>query len=268
VDERDGILRATHATWGSEGYDWLGHTIRGMGGRLVARLGVGPDDEVLDVGCGTGNVALQAAAAGAAVTGLDIVPAMLARARLEADRRGVTVDWVDGDAEALPFPAAAFDVAASSFGCMLAPRHHVAAAEIARVLRPGGRLGILAWAVDGDVSALLGLIGAHLPPPPPLAAPPALWGDEGHVRAVFDGRGIELRIERDRVDFRFASADVATAECTTRFGPLMAARSVLEPQGRWDDLVLDVAAFFARHAGGNGVVLDGEHLVVTGRATG
>jgi SAM-dependent methyltransferase len=246
--------------------EWLARMIWETGGRLVRRLGVGPGDEVLDVGCGTGNLALQAAGTGALVTGLDIVPSMLARARLEAERIGVEASWVEGDAESLPFPPASFDVAASSFGCMFAPRHHRAAAELVRVLRPGGRLGLLAWTVDGGISSLLGLIADHLPPPPPLAAPPALWGDEGHARAMFAGMGIDVAVEREHVDLRFSSADAATTECTTRFGPLVAARAALEPQGRWDDLVLDVAGFFSRRADGGGVLLQGDHLVITGCA--
>lgn len=255
--------------WDAGDFSGFARMTWGAGGRLVRRLEIGADDAVVDIGCGTGNVAIQAAATGARVTGLDIAPSMLAGARRTASAQGVRADWIEGDAEEMPFPNRSFDVATSSFGCMFAPRHEVAAAEMVRVLRPRGRLGILAWTVDGPLSEFLALVGAHLPPPPPLAAPPPLWGDEGHVRAVFAGTGVTLAIEHDRLDLRFDSADAATREYTERFGPLVVARALLEPEGGWTELVMDVAAFFSRHARpGGGVVVEGDHLVIVGQAPG
>lgn len=269
MDELSRVRASQRDMWDVGDLSGFALMIRGAGGRLVRRLAIGADDTVLDVACGTGNVAIQAAATGARVTGLDIAPTTLEAARRAASEEGVRVDWIEGDAESLPFPTHSFDVAASSFGCMFAPRHEVAAAEMVRVLRPGGRLGILAWSVDGPISEFLALVAPHLPSPPPLAAPPPLWGDEGHVRGVFAGTGIDLTIEHDHLDLRFASADAATREYTERFGPLVAARALLEPEGRWDEVVMDVAAFFARHARpGGGVVVEGDHLVIVGHVPG
>ncbi len=229
MDELARIRAAQRAMWEAGDFRPFAEMIRAPGERLVRRLEVRADDHLLDVGCGTGTVAIKAGEAGARVTGLDLSPQMLEGAREAAERRGVRADWVEGDAEDLPFPDRSFDVAASSFGCMFAPRHEVVAAEMARVLRPGGRLGIVAWTVDGALSEFLALIAAHLPPPPPLAAPPALWGDEGHARAVFADTGVTITAERDRLDLRFPS--------------------------RW--------------AGPHGgVMVPGDHLVITGRAEG
>ena len=156
IDELTDFKQATRAMWAAGDYARFAPLVAEVGERLVRRAGVRPGDAVLDVACGTGNVAIPAARAGGRVTGVDLTPEHFPAARSRASAAGVAVDWVEGDAEALPFEDDSFDVVLSSFGCMFAPRHAVAAAELARVLRPGGRLGVSAFTdggAGGDSSA-------------------------------------------------------------------------------------------------------------------
>jgi SAM-dependent methyltransferase len=208
-----------------------------VGERIVKRLAVRPDEQVLDVGCGTGNAAIRAALAGARTTGIDLTPELLATGRELAARAGVTVEWREGDAEHLPVDDASADVVVSTFGCELAPRHQVAAREIARVLRPGGRMGLCVWPSDGTMAAIMKTVARYLPPPPPFAEPPLRWGDRDHVRSLFAGTGIDLTFERailEHEPFDSARADVDWH--AARFGPLIRARQAAEAEGRWDDL--------------------------------
>ena len=268
MDDLDRVRQGARDAWSAGDFSRFAGMLWESGGDLVRRLGIGPDDEVLDVGCGTGNLAIQAAQAGARVTGIDIAPPMLERARAGAERAGVDVAWVEGDAEDLPAEDASVDVVMSSFGCMFAPRHRVAAAEIARVLRPGGRMGLLTWPIGCDVAEFLRIGSAHLPPPPPLAESPLQWGDPGHAREAFEDTGMELEIEGGgRIPFRFASLKEAGDVYFGEFGPLIAARAILEPQGRWQPLADDVTAYFARHADADGAVrLDSDYMIIRGRA--
>jgi SAM-dependent methyltransferase len=258
------------AMWGAGEFDWLARMIWSVGGLLVSRLEIGAGDDVIDIGCGTGNVAIQAAQAGARVTGVDLAAAMLAQARVNAEAEGLTITFIEGDAEELPLPDASADVAVSSFGNMFAPRHEVAAAEMLRVLRPGGRFGMTAWSAEGTINEFLRTVAAHLPPPPPFAQPPALWGDPDHVRAVFDRpECAALSITREQVAFEFSSAEAATTSYTERFGPLLMARSMLEPRGAWAPLVDDIHAFFAGLQGPEGAVLmPSDYLLISGRRAG
>ncbi|WP_217913156.1 class I SAM-dependent methyltransferase [Miltoncostaea marina] len=270
MDELESVRAAQRAMWGAGDFTPFAARIRPVGARLVRAVGAGPGTELLDVGCGTGNVAIQAAQAGARVTGVDLAPEMLARARAQAEAAGVEVAWVEGDAEDLPVADRSVDAVVSSFGCMFAPRHEVAAAEIARVLRPGGRMAVAAWRPDGAIAAFMRVGAAHMPPPPASASPPVLWGDEAHVREIFAGTGVDLGFEDGHVDMVFASAGDAVREHLTGFGPLLAARRVLEPEGRWQALADDVAAFFARLPAREGgeVAMPGDYVVITGRAPG
>lgn len=258
------------AMWGAGEFDWLARMIWSVGGLLVSRLGIGPGDEVVDIGCGTGNVAIQAAQAGARVTGVDLAHEMLAQARANAGAEGVEITCVEGDAEELPLADASADVAVSSFGNMFAPRHEIAAGEMLRILRPGGRFGMAAWSAEGTINEFLQTVAAHLPPPPPFAQPPALWGDPEHVRAMFDRpECADLVITREQVAFEFASADSATTSYTERFGPLLVARRMLEPAGAWAPLVEDIHRFFAGLQGPEGAVLmPSDYLLISGRRAG
>lgn len=150
--------------------------------RLATRAGIRPGQAVLDVGCGTGVVAITAARRGATVTALDLTPELLARARENARTAGITVEWHEGDAEQLPFGNAAFDVVLSQFGHMFAPRPDVALGEMLRVLKPGGTIAFSTWPPSLMVGRMFGFLGRYLPPPPEGVSPPPLWGDPSIVR--------------------------------------------------------------------------------------
>src|SRR5215216_6273752 len=191
------LKRAHRATWAAGDYAAVAELIDEAPPRdLLARVEVAPGQEVLDVATGTGNIAIQTAAAGAQVVGLDLTPELFETARRRAAERGVAVDWVEGDAEDLPFEDERFDRVLSAFGVQFAPRHEVVAQELARVCRPGGRIGLVNWTPEGQVGELFKVMGRYLPPPPDFASAPALWGDEEHVRGLFDGTGIDLEFTR------------------------------------------------------------------------
>lgn len=150
--------------------------------RLVGFAGVGSAQRVLDVGCGTGVVAVTAARLGARVAGVDLTPALLERARENGRIAEVEVDWREGDAEDLPFGDREFDVVLSQFGHMFAPRPEVATAEMLRVLKPGGTIAFSTWPPELFMGKMFALVSRYLPPPPPGVAPPPLWGDPSVVR--------------------------------------------------------------------------------------
>jgi SAM-dependent methyltransferase len=209
-----------------------------VGAVVLERIDLRPGLDLLDVGTGTGgNVAIPAARRGANVVGLDIAPELFDHARRRAAEAGVEIEWVEGDAQDMPFPDESFDRVVSTMGAMFAPDHTRAAAELLRVCRAGGRVAMTTWANDGYAAGLFKLTGTFLPPPPPGVQPPPLWGVESHVEEVFAAAGATPNIARESFDVQFASERAAVDEYTTTFGPFVTARTVLEPQGRWPDFV-------------------------------
>ena len=217
---------------------------------------------MIDVACGTGNAAIRAAQAGARVVGLDLTPELLDRGRMLAVQAGVRIDWVEGDAEALPFADESFDVVVSTLGVMFAPRHRVAAGELTRVLRPGGRLALCNWADDSPVARVFRAIAAYMPPAPDFATPPWLWGSEEHVRSLFAGTDLELEFDRGVVELPpFESAADNVEYHSTRLGPLPAVHALTEADGRWPALRAELEALHEDS-------LFAEYLLVLGRGTG
>ncbi len=258
------------ATWAAGDFDAIAKRIWYVGDELVDRLSISPGEAVLDIACGTGNVAIPAAVAGGEVTGLDITPELLEDARRRAAEAAVEVDWVEGDAEQLPFDDASFDVVASTFGIMFAPNHREAALEAARVLRAGGRLGIISWRPEGSIGQFFLTIAKHAPPPPEGFQPPPLWGVRDHVTEIFAGTGIELELIDGAAHWRFDSVEEMVSEYATKFGPIVALRSRLEPEGRWQALEDDLAEVFGRltYAEDDGIAFDGDFLIALGRKSG
>ncbi|HEY8599972.1 MAG TPA: methyltransferase domain-containing protein [Thermomicrobiales bacterium] len=200
------IKAGMRATWMSGDFGQIARYEAGSGEELLGRLGVAAHERVLDVACGTGNIALAAARLGASATGLDFAPNLLAQARDRALAAGLTIQFDEGDAEALPYPAGAFDLVASAFGVMFAPQPERAAAELVRVCRPGGRIALLSWTPRGLIGQLFLLVCRYAPLPPNLP-PPVLWGVDGSARAYL-GAGV--------ADFR---ATVRTLTLVFPFGP-------------------------------------------------
>jgi SAM-dependent methyltransferase len=167
--------------------------------KLVKFAQVAPRQRVLDVACGTGVVAVTAACRGAQVSGLDLTPLLLERARKNAGIAGVDVEFIEGDAEALPYPDGSFDVVLSQFGHIFAPRPAVAVREMLRVLRGGGRIAFSTWPPEHFTGRMFSFIAAHAPPPPGTEepAPPSLWGDPNIVRERLGGAVTDLKFARD-----------------------------------------------------------------------
>lgn len=203
---------------------------------IVADLGIKAGDRVLDVACGTGNLAIPAAKLGADVVGLDLTPRLLEAARERSTAEGVEIEWIEGDAEALPFEDNSFDHVVSCFGIIFAPQHDVAAAEMRRVARPGGGIAMTAWTKAGLNGTLFSVMGEHLPKPPEPMPSPVDWGEESYLRARFGNLGPQLTITTQHIDFKAPSANDWVAYNEDKLGPAVMAKTVLEPMGKWDAL--------------------------------
>jgi SAM-dependent methyltransferase len=223
----DEFKQRQRAMWAAGDYPTLSEHIAGVGELLVERAGVTARMRVLDVACGTGNTALPAAQRGAEVTGLDLVPELLEAGRAKAASAGLHIEWVEGDAESLPFDNASFDRVLSTFGHMFAPRHRRTADEMARVCPKGGLVGICCWTPEGVTGDIFRATGAYLPPPPEFASPPLLWGTEDHVREMFGSVAKEFEFERHSATIEWDSVEGWAAYFLDRFGPLVTARQML-----------------------------------------
>jgi SAM-dependent methyltransferase len=266
------LKRAHRRTWASGSYATVAERlIDDVPPRhLLDRVAIEPGMEVLDIAAGTGNVAIRAAERGARVTALDLTPELFVRGRERAAAAGVDVEWVEGDAEDLPFEDGRFDAVVSTFGIQFAPRHEVAAREASRVTRPGGTIGLINWTPQGHLGRVLKAVGARLPKPPDYASPPPLWGDESHVRRLFAPHGVELELERATNPFvGFHSPEDWVDFMATHYGPLVTARGRLEPDGRWQDLREELVELTASlDQGGPGALrVEAEYLLVLGRTT-
>jgi ubiquinone/menaquinone biosynthesis C-methylase UbiE len=161
------------------------------------------------------------------VTGLDLVPELLAAGRRKAEAAGVEIEFVEGDAEELPFPDAVFDRVFSTFGHMFAPRHRRTADEMARVCTAGGAIAICCWTPEGTVGDVFRASASYLPPPPDFASPPIIWGTEEHVRAMFEPAATDFEFERHSATIEWESAEGFADYFMDRFGPLVTARQML-----------------------------------------
>ena len=267
----DDLKRAHRSTWAAGDYAAVAELIDDVPPRdLLARIDVQAGEDVLDVATGTGNLALRAAAAGAQVVGVDLTPELFATAWRRADDWGVAVDWVEGDAEELPFDDASFDVVLSSFGVQFAPRHQVVAGELARVTRPGGRIGLVNWTPQGQIGELFKIMGAYLPAPPDYASPPPLWGSEEHVRGLFAGTAVELEFARGHNPWRFDSAEHYVVFMETHYGPTLKARERLSAEGRWEECREEIHAMAERRneASDGTLLMHAEYLVAVGSKLG
>lgn len=254
------------ALWQLGDFPALAPLTRPASERILDAADVKGGDALLDVACGTGNLAIPAAQRGAAVAAVDITPQLLEVAREDAVGAGVAIDFHEGDAEDLPFTDDSFDKVVSVFGVMFAPQQEIAAAELARTCKPGGTVATASWTPDGMNGELFRRIGAHMPPRPAGAPMPFAWGDAEHVRSLFDP-AVEWTFTNETAEFEAPSADGFFELMERSLGPVVLARSALEPQGKYDALRSDLRELFDEHnaAGGGAFSARPEYLLAVGR---
>lgn len=213
---------------------------------FVARRHIKPGMRVLDVACGTGNLAIPAAKAGAMVTGMDIATNLLEQARVRAQCQGVNIQVDDGDAEGMPYPDGSFDLVVSMYGAMFAPRPERAAAELLRVCRPAGQIAMANWMSRGFVARMFQISAEHVPPPPGVPSP-LLWGDEVIVRERLRDGIADLRLTPVTVAFKYPfSVPETIAFYRTYFGPIRQAFGALT-EDKQAALRRDLEDLWAQH---------------------
>ena len=242
----DAELKARHrAMWASGDYPSMVETfLLPLGPRLVEACEIGSGMRVLDVAAGTGNASIPAAERGATVTASDLTPELLEAGQARAEAAGLELEWVEADAENLPFGDESFDVVMSSIGAMFAPHHQDVADELVRVCRPGGTIGMLNWTPEGMIGALFRTMGPFAPPPPPGAQPPPLWGGEDHLRELFGDR-VEFRtLERDVLDITaFEHPLDYGVHFKERYGPTITALGNARKSGREEEFEKALSEF-------------------------
>ena len=231
----DSELKARHrAMWASGDYPKMVETfVTPLGPRLVEAAGIREGMRVLDVATGTGNAAIPAAQRGASVAASDLTPELFVAGRERARAADVELEWVEADAENLPFANESFDVVMSCIGAMFAPRHEAVADELVRVCRPGGVIAMLNWTPEGQIGALFRTLGTFAAPPPPGATPPPKWGSEEHVREVFGDRVKLHTLRREQLEVTaFERARDYGEFFKAVYGPTITARKNAVANGR------------------------------------
>jgi SAM-dependent methyltransferase len=230
---------------------------------FVSRLGIKPAMKVLDVACGTGNLAVPAARAGANVTGVDIAPNLLEQARRRAAAEGLQASFDEGDAEQLPYANGQFDLVMTMFGAMFAPRPELTAAELVRVCRAGGTIAMANWGPEGFAGKMFG-VGARFVPPPEGIPSPLLWGDERTVKERLASGTSEISTVRREIIFDFPLAPAAVVQLFLEyFGPTRVTFSKLDPQGQTEYSAALEALWREHNEGtGNQTLVRGEYLEV------
>jgi len=251
------------AVWSAGAFEVVAVTLHDMHVALVEALAPRPGEEWLDVGSGAGNLSELAAGAGAHVTGIDISPRLVEVAQARAEAGGYHIHYRVGDAENLDVDDASMDVVVSSVGMIFAPDHAAVARELARVLRPGGRLAFSAWTPEGTVGDMFRALAPYQPPPPPGAGSPVQWGSEEYVRELL-GADFDLNVERRISRWEDESVDVAWGTFSTSFGPVVMLLQRLEPEQR-EEFRRTMVDHMSKGVRPDGTVADDrEYLLVTG----
>jgi len=250
------------SAWGTGDYAVIGTTLQIVGELLAEACDLKTDERVLDVAAGNGNATLAAARRGCIVTSTDYVGSLLERGaeRARADRLEVT--FQTADAEALPFADASFDAAVSTFGVMFTPDQAKAAAEMIRVVRPGGRIGLANWTPDSLIGQMFKVLGRYVPPPAGVQ-PPSLWGTEAHLHTLFGGAAAAVQATPRDFAFRYRSAAHFVDVFRTWYGPVNKAFASLPADGA-QALESDLTALLTRmnRAGSGSLVVPSEYLEV------
>ena len=261
------LKKRQHGAWSSGDYAVVGTTLQIVGEQLCEAMDIRAGQSVLDVAAGNGNVSLAAARRWSDVTATDYVPALLARARERASAERLEIQFREADAEALPFEDASFDAVVSTFGVMFTPDQDKAAAELIRVCRPAGKIGLANWTPEGFVGQIFKTIGKHLPPPAGVKSP-TVWGTKAGITTMFDAQASSIAIETRHFVFRYRSGEHWLQIFKGYYGPVLKAFAALEPPAQ-AALATDLLALVERfnRSGDSGMVVPGEYLeiVVTRR---
>ena len=217
--EMESLKTRLKAMWMTGDFGQVAKIIETGAEEFIARLALKPGERVLDVACGTGNLALPAARAGAVVTGSDIATNLLEQARARAESEGLTIQFEEGDAEDLPYGDASFDTVVTMFGAMFAPRPELVAAELRRVCRSGGRIAMANWTPEGFIGQMFKTTGKHVPPPPSMPSP-LKWGDEDTVRERLQEGVADLKLTRRMCSFKYTVSPAEVVEFFRKYyGP-------------------------------------------------
>jgi SAM-dependent methyltransferase len=248
--------------WGLAPFERVAEQIANIHDHLVAELAPRPGEKWLDVGTGTGGVAVRAARGGAEVTGSDLAPALIATAKRLAAEEGLDIRYEVGDAEALPYADASYDVVSSCFGAMFAPDHAAVARELARVTRPGGRLGMINWDPDGRMGDFSRVVARFQPPLPEGAGNPMDWGREEHARTLL-GDDFELSFVHAQDSQVGESGEQLWQVFVSSFGPMKALYGSLD-EGRRDELHRAYVDQMEEHRTNGHIEAPREYLMILG----
>jgi SAM-dependent methyltransferase len=258
VKERQSVM------WGAGPFEEIEATITELHDAIIERLDPQPGERWLDVGCGTGRLAELAAQRGANVTGVDLSPVLIETARARARERGLEIDYRVGDCERLEgIDDASFDVLASTVGVMFAPDHAATARQIARAVKPGGRLGLIAWTADGGVGRMFGMMKPFQPPPPEGAGVPFDWGRREHVEELLGG-SFELRFEDGVATYRPRSGEEYWQVYSASYGPTKVAAESLDENRREEFHRAWVDFFEENYKDDGGITHPREYLLTLG----
>jgi ubiquinone/menaquinone biosynthesis C-methylase UbiE len=240
----EAIKTKQRAAWSAGDYSVVGVTLQIVGENLCEALDLRSGQRVLDVAAGNGNVSLAAARRFCDVTSSDYVPALLERGKQRAEIDGLVITFREADAEALPFAEASFDVVTSSFGVMFTPNQERAAAELLRVCRPGGKIGLANWTPESFIGQLFKTIGRHLPPPAGLKSP-ALWGTRDRLNDLFGADAGSIEVAQRTYVWRYKSPGHWLELWRAVYGPLQKAFAALDDAAQ-EQLTIDLLALIAR----------------------
>jgi ubiquinone/menaquinone biosynthesis C-methylase UbiE len=262
ASELASLKNRQHAAWSSGNYAVIGTTLQIVGEELCEALDLRAGSKVLDVAAGNGMASLAAARRWCDVTSTDYVPALLERGRARASADGMAIEFAEADAENLPFDRDSFDVVLSTFGVMFTPNQDQAAAELLRVCKPRGKIGLANWTPEGFIGQVFKTLGKYLPPPT-SAKSPALWGTRARLSEMFEADANSVKAESRIFNFRYRSPEHFLDVLRTFYGPVLKAFATLDP-AKQEELRNDLHALIVRmnRSGDRTMIVPSEYLEV------